>query len=393
MSVIEHVKIDDLEMDHINQLLNNEIEKKTIDYKIKLSIDTDSEKKEFLADVTSFSNTSGGHLLYGIKEEQGIPTEITGLTIDDPDKLIQRIENIIRDGVEPNIPIKDIRIVCDETKKVLVIRLGESWVKPHVVKLGSSFRFYARNSTGKYPLDLTELRSAFIMSESLNNKIRDFRAERVSSIISGNTPIDLKYSPNMVLHIIPVQSFSSKVSIDISNVVQHPKLSTIGAQYINRRINLDGALSYAYSNEGTSHSYTQFFRNGVIEAVVTDYFFIDNNTKYLRIHVLEDDVINYSEKHLSLLNELNINPPYLVMLSILNTKECKIKVSRSHLLRFDPVVRSNQIILPDIFLEKHPVKMSVELKPLFDLLWNAFGFPGSPNYDKEGNWRRKPYLE
>jgi len=138
------------------------------------------------------------------------------------------------------------------------------------------------------------------------------------------------------------------------------------------------------------HTYVQLFRDGVIEAVVSGYIYFNNDRKYLGIHSLEEDIVKHSTEYLSLLKELNINPPYLMMLSLLNTNECRIEV---HLSRFDPIVRSAQIILPDILIEKSPEKISTDLRPLFDLLWNAFGFPDSPNYDKEGNWRRKPYLE
>ena len=34
---------------------------------------SDQEKEEFLADVSSFANTMGGDLIYGIEEENGIP--------------------------------------------------------------------------------------------------------------------------------------------------------------------------------------------------------------------------------------------------------------------------------------------------------------------------------
>lgn len=45
-----------------------EREGKTLEFKEMQLGTSDGDKKEFLADVTSFANTSGGHLIFGIKE-------------------------------------------------------------------------------------------------------------------------------------------------------------------------------------------------------------------------------------------------------------------------------------------------------------------------------------
>lgn len=48
-------------------LISNAVsEGRTIDYKRELPGNSDGEKKEFLADVSSFANTSGGDLIFGL---------------------------------------------------------------------------------------------------------------------------------------------------------------------------------------------------------------------------------------------------------------------------------------------------------------------------------------
>ena len=67
----------------LQALVVNEIaEGKSIEYKIMLPKNSDNDKKEFLADVSSFANASGGHLIYGIKEKGGVAIEITGIEIN-----------------------------------------------------------------------------------------------------------------------------------------------------------------------------------------------------------------------------------------------------------------------------------------------------------------------
>ena len=56
---------DDITKTDIDFLVANKIgEIKTLEYKGKLPSSQDSDKKEFLADVTSFANASGGDIVY-----------------------------------------------------------------------------------------------------------------------------------------------------------------------------------------------------------------------------------------------------------------------------------------------------------------------------------------
>src|SRR5258708_4648824 len=74
-----------------------------IDYKRDPYGTSDGEKKEALKDITSFANSAGGHLIIGMDEASGVPTAPTGLPGVDPDALINRLESLVRDGVEPRI--------------------------------------------------------------------------------------------------------------------------------------------------------------------------------------------------------------------------------------------------------------------------------------------------
>jgi predicted HTH transcriptional regulator len=61
-------------LDHITEadlqaLISDAVpEGRTIEYKRALPGNSDGEKKEFLADISSFANTSGGDLIYGMDE-------------------------------------------------------------------------------------------------------------------------------------------------------------------------------------------------------------------------------------------------------------------------------------------------------------------------------------
>ena len=81
--------IDQIIENDLKALIDNSVlEGKTIEYKQSLPSNSDSDKKEFLADISSFANASGGDLIYGIIENRNTgDTKITleGLIIENID--------------------------------------------------------------------------------------------------------------------------------------------------------------------------------------------------------------------------------------------------------------------------------------------------------------------
>ena len=111
--------LDNVEENDLNDLIKCSVrESKILDYKLKCELSTGDKKKEFLYDVSSFANTDGGVIIYGIKDKQknkkntGEPEEIVGIGNVNFDQEQTRIENIIRTGIEPKIigiKFKDVK--------------------------------------------------------------------------------------------------------------------------------------------------------------------------------------------------------------------------------------------------------------------------------------------
>ncbi|MHC5825146.1 MAG: AlbA family DNA-binding domain-containing protein, partial [Nostoc sp.] len=60
-------------------IYNGVAETRTLEYKEKLSGNSDDDKKEFLADISSFANASGGDIIYGIQEQRSSDNKTTGI--------------------------------------------------------------------------------------------------------------------------------------------------------------------------------------------------------------------------------------------------------------------------------------------------------------------------
>jgi predicted HTH transcriptional regulator len=71
-------QLDSLNVDDLQALIDAGVsEGREIEFKVAVG-SADKDKREFLADVSSFANASGGDLLIGVAAKGGIATELTG---------------------------------------------------------------------------------------------------------------------------------------------------------------------------------------------------------------------------------------------------------------------------------------------------------------------------
>lgn len=383
-------KMDDINEHDLLELVEQKFtESKTVEYKEKLSVVSESERKKFLAQVSSFANAAGGYLIYGVRATDGIPEEVVGLEIANPDGELLRLEDIVRTGIRSRIPGLLMRAVTVKTDKVaIVIRIPKSWARPHQVVFNGEHRFYSRASNGKYVLDVEELRSLFSLSESNAERIRKFRAERLSLMISGETPVAMNDGPKLVLHIIPIGAFDPAARFDLRPITNEPGLlePIYAGGWSAPTHNFDGVYTYSRHKE-LSHSYLQIFRNGIVEAVNTSMLEPETDGRNLIPSVAYEDTLRKAlKKYLGVQSRIGVEPPVVVMLSLLGVKGYVMAVSMSR--RFDtghPIDR-DALLVPEVLVENREENVDKILRPIFDAVWNAAGWPHSINFDESGNW-------
>ncbi|MCW5878024.1 MAG: ATP-binding protein [Anaerolineales bacterium] len=262
----------------VNSLIENDVlESKTLEYKLEIPGASHDERKEFLADISSFANSSGGQILYGISAENGIAREIIGIENSLLDNATLRLENLLRDSLQPRIHgIEFIRIPIEDTgRSILVLRVSKSFSSPHVVNYSGHWRFYGRNSGGKYPIDAIELRTAFQFYPEIEGRFRDFRAERISAIKDNQLAPPLVGLGRLCMHLIPLGYRDT--NIDITRVKDEPQLyslmSPIDSGIESVRFNLDGLISSWSSPQiGFASSYVQLRRMGLLKQLPHIYY-------------------------------------------------------------------------------------------------------------------------
>ncbi len=129
-------------------------------------------------------------------------------------------------------------------------------------------------------LDINQLRSAFLLSETLTERIRRFRENRISKVYANETPIPILSNPIILIHFIPLSSFSPGQNIDVGKIAC--KLwNPIYSSHNLFRYNIDGYLTYEeFGKERKGHTYIQVFRNGIIECVESYILKSNNNEKF-----------------------------------------------------------------------------------------------------------------
>ncbi len=388
--------LDLLEEADIRSLMEDEVpESKVIDYKKRLPGPSELEKKEFLRDVSSFANASGGHLVYGIAEENGVPVKICGLAGIDPDKEILRLESMVQTGISPRIPGISMRSVPMEGGKfVIVVRIPKSWAYPHMITKGSS-KFYSRNSAGKYPLDVFEIRTAFSLTGTATERMRNFRAETLAKIVAGETPTPLNDGPKMVFQIVPFGAFEPGSRFDVSSLVQKYKSGKgtlplpLTGLFSSWRYNFDGLLTY--DDRG---SYSQVFVSGIIEAV--DSFVLSDKSddqisadgeKVIASVKYEETLLEALPKYTCIQEYLGVEPPVFVMLSLLGVKGRFMQVQTPEFSGHKNVqIDRDALLVPEIMVESFDYSPEEVLRPAFDAIWRAAGWERSMNYNDEGHW-------
>ena len=315
--------IDDIAEEDLQLLVDDQVsERKTIEYKSNLPGNSDSEKKEFFADVSSFANSIGGILVYGIKESNGIPTALEGIKDINGDDEKLAIENSIRSGIAPRIHgIETAAISLNSGNSIILISIPSSWQQPHMVTYKGSSKFFTRSSNGKYPMDVSEIHSSFVLSETATVQIRDFRAERLSNIVSGQTPVKMSNKPKIVLHMLPLTSFKPGQRYELSEIKKlQSSIKPIYSAAAEYRVNFDGYLSYTPIQDGISYTYVQVFHSGIIEAVDSEMLESEDEIPNIPSITFEKEIVEAVERLLGFQKELGIPTPIVLMLSLLDVR-------------------------------------------------------------------------
>ena len=347
----------------------------------------DREKREFLKDFSALANTFGGHLIIGLEEdENGAAKSICPFEERSPDLEIQRLENLVRDNLDPRVFGHSMREVSFGKGHLIVIEVPRSSSAPHRVTHKGSNRFYKRNSRGVHEMSLSELKNSFLTNATLAETLHNFVEERSNEIMEKYRS---SYSEGtLILHAAALGTMAAGQDLDV--VKQKEKCRTFVPMYSSHstslRVNLDGVL--VGSSPNNELGYVQVYRDGKVEATMTKLVTQTDGIRKLNHPRVAHAVTKFIPEYLNRLTGLGAIGPFFVSVRLR-------RVGNSHLAngRFwtqeDSEKFEKEAIDLGHFITEYPNETEAGLKrnlaEMIHLLWNAYGYDNCPFFDDEYN--------
>ena len=388
----------------IQRLIDSGVrEKRDLEYKRELNLEEDKNKsrQEFLCDVSAMYNSDGGCIIYGIEERRdeknkntGYPEKVSGIRIDNLDTLTQRIHDIIRSGTEPSIVNTALKLLDLEEGKVMILGINKGYGLPVMVTYNDINKFYRRNLSGKYAMNVYELNQLFMQNESVMESSEKFRTARIHEVMVKKIYPTLDIKGAVFIHAIPIGNTrvqildmtkmkDSEIDFYISPIkVNHNYSKT--TKRTEYDFNFDGFTTFRiYGAEDKIYAYNQYFRNGAIEFYTNECFIdkeISGNSpgNYLMGFQLIQFVLQTLQNACKIWAHFEVNPPFLVLISILFPESFLAGIRNVH----EGLLTKNDIDFPPIYFEKYENtngEIYDIIKKYFDILWQTAGKKGCPS--------------
>lgn len=129
------------------------------------------------------------------------------------------------------------------------------------------------------------------------------------------------------------------------------------------------------------------FRNGAIEAVDTRLLSGSPDAKnFIPSVAYERDLIKATSDYLKIYRELEIQPPFVIMLSFLGVKGFWMYTSAGQSPAGTGQIDRDTLLIPEVVIEDFPKTPASLMRSIFDLVWQSCGYVRSFNYDANNEW-------
>jgi hypothetical protein len=374
-------------------LVDNRVpESRMLEYKREIPGTSDSEKKDFLADVSAFANTSGGVIVYGVETERdargqdtGIPTSFRGLGHVNLDQEKARLGSLVHDGLSPSlaphIAVQELR-VGGPTDSIMLLGVPRSLSGPHRVTYQRSNRFWRRSETHRYEPDVTELRRMFLESLSWIDECRSFVSKRVRQVRGLNLSPGEDPRFAAFVHVLPLGRLDSILDLKSVYAKLVQALAPFGDTGGNHRFNADGWCFYNSGPTGRFENYVQWFRFGGLEGYSSRFMQEPppggtQSTRLLHARWIAESTVEFVDRAVKASHQLlAVDPPFGVSLALFGVRSAHIPGAQGFM--DGQPIDQNKIAFPLEVVEDLNTDVYETLRPLFDILWQSGGYVGAP---------------
>lgn len=392
MTLFEDIPIDELTSEHVRALVTcSRSEGRRIDFKEAFKRSDNGRSRdshEVAKDVAAFANSSGGDIIYGVIETDGVATgTCLAVPTQDAEELLSFVQAAVRDGVSPYIDIRCKYIPMEDNAGVFVIRVPKSFQAPHAVrKRGEkdALWFFKRGEDCALPMEESDVRHAYTTGFDVNRQIEVFRRTRIAQ--ANDTIAGPLFGKSVRVHafFIPLAAFS------IGDHLAYPRL-LVGAN----RLRLEGSHSgpmacpegaflHGGAQDGIWHAW-YIHRNGIVE-------WIDAGTNYMHNapsgEKLEKIVLPLYERRLcgrlqdaaNCISALDLGGPLAFCLSLTNAKGAQFIAPNNRFL-YSSLCPVDDMHAQTLILRAATDLSPDKIKPSLDHVMNGFSLQKSVNFD------------
>jgi hypothetical protein len=329
--------------------------------------------RDFLADVTAFSNTGGGDIIVGVREDgNGVAAAIVGISADRLDEELRRIDDQLRSCVDPRVPFFRVRkIDLANGLAVLVMRVGASLIAPHRVTHDRSSRFYRRANRSNYEMSTAEIRQAFAASTDLPQQIRDLHGSAVRAIGGDDMPARIRDAPTLVLTVAPLSVLREMRDMRVTpdNAALPPEPGG-GLDWV---VALDGLIVLVGRgrDNGDPRAWAVHHRRGYCDFAWTIGRLVEGEKMVFAPKVV-DHLPGTARSAITMLRAQGIEGPWIAMVTLLNLRESRM-------------VDQNQFWTAAAWQERPYLGEVIDdamteeaLQPLVEGFWRLFGVDNPP---------------
>jgi len=395
-------RFNEVNQDFLESLIKNGIEENIhLDYKEQLG-----SNAEIAKDLSSFANSDGGNIIYGIREVNNRPTEI--IPINQPN-LREKLDQIARNGIDPSLDVRifpiHVNIEGNEGQIFLIYIPRKYPILHQAVKRA---KYYKRTEFTSSPMSNFEIETAFKLVYNYEERINSLFQNRLHELNSGEYHVNIPSQTRMLIHMISIDALETNRSLNLGIVFSEfdnylkPPGCTFGK---NIERNLHGLLVSCGPEPFSDNyvGYVQLYRIGMIEAIDSSLMkpteqlhgrHYNKPVKILGMWYLEKNIIDSCKMYLKTLEKIGAGLPIFLYISFTHLRGYKISLvpyKDSFISRDSDITKRDEILLPRIKIDSFKIDFEEKLKTSFDVFWNAFNQPGSRNYDEKGRFINQIY--
>ncbi len=111
--------------------------------------------------------------------------------------------------------------------------------------------------------------------------------------------------------------------------------------------------------------------------------------RYIPSIAWEQRLLEVFSGYLEVLGTLGFTAPYVAGLALLSVRGYVMAVDPNYFASGARRLDRDHLLTDEVLVEDPSQSADEILRPLFDQVWNACGWPRSINYDESGRWGRR----